>query len=111
MTFCIAGMFPFAIPSFVSSASADLVPASRVAERMVDPLCTPALWNNPFAEGIASIVDVFAPPPDWPKIMTLDGSPPNFSMLSRTHSSEATRSIIPTTPAYSNSDGAPRSAR
>ena len=27
----------------------------------------------------------FRPPPDWPKVMTLPGSPPNAAMLSRTH--------------------------
>ena len=36
---------------------------------------------------------------DWPKIITRDGSPPNAAMLSRTHSSDATMSITPQTPA------------
>ena len=36
-----------------------------------------------------------APPPDWPKIMTRSGSPPNSAMLSRTHSSASTRSSMP----------------
>ena len=38
----------------------------------------------------------FPPPPDWPKMVTLPGSPPNAAMLSRTHSSAATISSMPT---------------
>ena len=52
-------------------------------------------WNRPLPDGMARTVEVFAPPPDWPNIMTLAGSPPKVAMLSRTHSSEATRSITP----------------
>ena len=44
--------------------------------RSVEPLCTTARWNRPFAAGVASSVEVFDPPPDWPKIITRDGSPP-----------------------------------
>jgi hypothetical protein len=36
------------------------------------------------------------PPPDWPKIVTHFGSPPKRAMLSRTHSTMATRSCKPT---------------
>ncbi len=77
---------------------------------MFDPLCTMARWNNPFAEGIASSVLTFPPPPDWPKIVTLFGSPPKFAMLSRTHSSAATASSIPALLACANFSP-PRSAR
>ena len=104
-------MLLFEIPSLLSSASADFALASRVASRSADPLCTPALWNNPFADGIASNVVVLAPPPDCPKIITLLGSPPKFAMLSRTHSSDATMSIAPALPAFENSAGAPTSTK
>ena len=43
------------------------------------------------------------PPPDSPKIVTFAGSPPNFAMLSRTHSSAATMSSMPTLPESANS--------
>jgi hypothetical protein len=62
------------------------------------PLSTTALWKRPLAEGIAVSVHTFAPPPDWPMIVTLPGSPPKPAMLSRTHSSAATMSSIPTLP-------------
>ena len=44
-----------------------------------------ARWNSPLAEGIASSVATLRPPPDWPKMVTVFGSPPNWAMLSRTH--------------------------
>jgi len=50
-----------------------------------------ALWNSPLASGIASRTHTLAPPPDSPMMVTLPGSPPKASMLSRTHSSAATR--------------------
>ena len=56
------------------------------------PLSTTALWNRPLAEGIAESTHTFAPPPDWPMIVTFPGSPPKLAMLSRTHSSAATMS-------------------
>ncbi len=59
------------------------------------PLCKIALWNRPAALGIAMTVDTLPPPPDWPKIVTLPGSPPNAAMLSRTQRSAATRSSMP----------------
>ena len=51
---------------------------------------------NTRADGIAITVVVLPPPPDWPKIVTRSGSPPKVSMLSRTHSSAATKSCTPT---------------
>jgi hypothetical protein len=50
--------------------------------------------------------EVFALPPDCPKTMTVWVSPPKFSMLSHSRSSEATRSIMPALPARANSGGA-----
>jgi hypothetical protein len=35
-----------------------------------------ARWNRPRAEGAPSSVLTLPPPPDWPKIVTLLGSPP-----------------------------------
>ena len=44
--------------------------------RSLGPLCTIARWKRPVAAGTASNVETFAPPPDSPKIVTFDGSPP-----------------------------------
>ncbi len=46
-----------------------------------------ALWNSPLAPGMAISSETFQPPPLSPKMVTLEASPPNASMLSRTHSS------------------------
>ena len=48
-----------------------------------------------FAAGMAIIVAIFAPPPDWPNTITLFGSPPNSSMLLRTQRNASTRSSMP----------------
>ena len=87
--------------------SAVAAPASGVTSRSAEPDCTAARWNRPLAPGMARTVEVFAPPPDWPKIITLPGSPPNASILAFTHCSEATMSSAPQTPAYLNASGAP----
>ena len=58
-----------------------------------------ALWNRPFASGIAMQTATFDPPPDWPKIVTLPASPPMASALSRTQRSAATMSSMPALPA------------
>jgi hypothetical protein len=50
--------------------------------------------------GIAKRALTFMPPPDSPKIMTLPGSPPKLSMLSRTHSNAAIKSSMPAFPEY-----------
>src|SRR3546814_3411891 len=55
------------------------------------PLIVIALWNRSFAAGIAIKVAIFAPPPDWPKTVTLPGSPPKAAMFRRTHCSAAIR--------------------
>ena len=70
------------------------LPASSAAARA--PLSMIARWNSPFALGIAISVATLRPPPDCPKIVTRFGSPPKRSMLSRTHSSAATMSSMPT---------------
>jgi hypothetical protein len=66
------------------------------------PLSTTALWKRPFAAGMAASVHTFAPPPDWPMIVTLPGSPPKAAMLSRTHSRAATMSSMPALPDAAN---------
>ena len=72
--------------------------ASAVWARGVEPLMETAWWNRPRADGMARRVVTFAPPPDSPKTVTFPGSPPNVATLSRTHSSAATMSSIPTRP-------------
>ena len=69
---------------------------TEIAAAMNEPLSATALWKSPFADGIAINVVTLPPPPDWPKIVTLPESPPKPAMLSRTHSSDATRSSTPT---------------
>src|SRR3546814_8522976 len=55
---------------------------SGVCAELNEPLCTIARWNRPRADGIAIRVETFAPPPDWPKIVTQPGSPPKPAILS-----------------------------
>ena len=73
--------------------------AGSVAEVAL-PLSATALWTRPFAEGIEITSHTFAPPPDWPMMVTLPGSPPKFAMLSWTHCRDATRSRTPTLPEF-----------
>src|SRR5690349_2766773 len=105
--FCRSPQFFLVMPSVLSRASAERWAASGVWKVREEPDWTPARWNRPLAFGVASRHEVFEPPPDCPKIITREGSPPNAEMLSRTHSREATMSITPATPAYLNSGGAP----
>ena len=58
-------------------------------------------WKRCCAAGMPSRVSTAPPPADWPAIVTLDGSPPNAAMLSRTHSRAAIQSRTP------RFDGAP----
>jgi hypothetical protein len=39
-----------------------------------------ARWNNPLPAGMAISAATLQPPPDWPKIVTLLGSPPKVAM-------------------------------
>jgi hypothetical protein len=63
------------------------VAISRVRIRTPGPLSIDALLKYGAASGIAYKQDVFAPPPDSPKIMTLFGSPPKALIFLFTHSS------------------------
>ena len=51
--------------------------------------------------GMASSVDTFNAPPENPKIVTFDGSPPNEAMLSLIDSNVATMSSTPAIPEFS----------
>jgi hypothetical protein len=91
-----------AVSEYSSSTSPTSTPtcsqkrfAMRVAMSIVfvvcaAPDCGIAFVKSPFADGVAMSVPTLIPPADSPKIVTLDGSPPKFAMLSRTHSSAAT---------------------
>jgi len=59
---CDGWIFNWASTSTATSLAAFASPKS-----VSDPLCTAALWNSPFADGAASSVDTFPPPPDWPE--------------------------------------------
>ena len=51
-------------PTLAISISADFVASAREKPARFAPLCMMALWNSPLAEGMASKVLTFAPPPD-----------------------------------------------
>ena len=65
-----------ATPSSSTSARVVAMAASGDIARSLGPLCTIARWNRPVAAGTASSVETLAPPPDSPKIVTFDRSPP-----------------------------------
>lgn len=67
------------------------------------PLNTTALWNSPFALGMAVKMQTLVPPPDCPMIVMLSGSPPKLEILARTHSRAATMSSMPALPDAANS--------
>ena len=75
------------------------VPVGRLS-RSAMPLMMIPLWNRPSAAGVCISEVIFVPPPDWPISVTLSGSPPKPSMLSRIHSSAATMSALPTFPEF-----------
>src|SRR6266542_681564 len=79
---------------------------SRVSIRTPGPLSIDALEKYGAAAGIAYKQDVFAPPPDSPKIITLFGSPPKTLICVFTHSSAATISRRPWLPEPAYSDPA-----
>ena len=64
------------------------------------PLMTMPFWNRPSAAGVFIREVTLAPPPDWPKMVTFSGSPPNWAMLSWIHCRDATRSALPTLPEF-----------
>ena len=84
------------VPSGSNVAAAILWEYLLSIVRCMEPLCTMAFWKRPFAEGVASSVDTFPPPPDCPNMVTFDGSPPKFSIFSFTQRSAATKSSKPT---------------
>ncbi len=54
--------------------------------------------KQPLRRRVAINAAHFAPPPDWPKITTRDGSPPNSVTFSFPHFSASTRSNCPAFP-------------
>jgi len=60
-----------------------------MAEPEPTPLSRMARLNSPVASGDATSTPTLIPPADSPKIVTRDGSPPNFAMLRFTHCSAA----------------------
>ena len=69
--------------------------ASSGEKKVPGMLCTTARRKSPAARGTASSAATDPPPADSPNTVTRAGSPPNPSMLSRTHSSAATWSSRP----------------
>ena len=90
-------------PSLASSSSASRVASRGLRTRSTAPLWMIARWKRPLASGIASSVETLRPPPDSPNTVTRPGSPPNASMLSRTHARAATMSSMPAQPDAANS--------
>ena len=86
----------------VSRRSLAPTPSSTLRSRRVAPLWMAARWNRPRADGIDHSEHTLPPPPDWPKISTRLGSPPNRSMLSFTQCSASSRSRMPTLPDDTN---------
>ncbi len=68
------------------------------------PLWRMARRNSPSARGMESSVPMLIAPADWPKTVTLAGSPPKAAMFSCTHSRAATWSsrprLAPSSPRY-----------
>ena len=75
-----------AISNSFKTNSVVLAAISRVYIRTPGPLSIDALLKWGAASGMAYKHDVFAPPPDSPKIMTLSGSPPKRPIFRWTHS-------------------------
>src|SRR5581483_547925 len=66
-------------PSSARTPAASFDETSGMACLIEDPLCTIARWNNTFDDGIAISTPTFPPPPDCPKIVTFEGSPPKLA--------------------------------
>ena len=103
---CSWSMLSTVSPTSWRTRSARSVPVSGSTARSDGPLWMIALWKRPCADGMPSRIEIFMPPPDSPKSVTLPGSPPKRAMLSRIHSSAATRSRMPTMPETVYSSGA-----
>ena len=80
------------VPLLAGTARNEMAPLIAGIEH---PLCAIAPANSPREAGRASWSMTLTPPPDWPKIVTRAGSPPNAAMLRCTHSSAATWSRSP----------------
>ena len=79
-----------------AAAIASVMSAARPGLNTVPgTLCATARLNRPLAWSIASSAEITPAPADSPNTVTLAGSPPNRSTLSRTHRSAATASSRP----------------
>ena len=81
---------------FKTSRTSSLGVQVETKSSFTTPDMTIILWNRPSASGICPSTVTFIPPPDWPKMVTLSGSPPKQAMLSRTQRRASTRSAMPT---------------
>ena len=84
--------------SFSATSSPARSTCAIVAEARSNPsapLSPIARWNKPFESGEAMSARTSMEPADWPKMVTLPGSPPNCAILSWTHWSAAIWSRIP----------------
>ena len=74
--------FSESTPRAVASATPPCsTSASRVVRANCPPLSPIALWNKPFASGVACVVLILQEPADSPKIVTFAGLPPKPVML------------------------------
>ena len=90
------------MPSSFSIWRVDSSAAFGGRVRLSDPLSSTALWKSPRARGIVRRQAMFTEPADSPKTVTLCGSPPKAAISSRTHSSAATTSSMPSLPVLSS---------
>ncbi len=62
------------------------------------PLSEITPWNSPLARGEADSMLTAKPPAEWPRMVTLPGSPPNLEILACTHFRPAIWSSRPYSP-------------
>ena len=67
--------------AFASARPPCSTSASRVVRANCPPLSPIALWNKPFASGVACVVLTLQEPADSPKIVTFAGLPPQDAMF------------------------------
>ena len=89
---------PAVSPRSPRNASETLSASSRGATKFADPLCRIARRKSPRARGMPRRVATLIAPADSPKTVTFAGSPPKAAISSRTHSSAAIWSRIPSFP-------------
>ena len=83
------------IPRSSAAARAVSSACSAAPTSATGPLMQMARWKSPRARGMERRSAAAIPPADCPATVTLDGSPPNASMLCCTHSRAANQSRTP----------------